>query len=337
MKICAVVVTYGNRFFLLNQVIDSLVYNAVSRIIVVDNNSYEESREQLREREKELQGLLTIIRLHENTGSAGGYKTGLISARACRDVDFIWLLDDDNVPAPNALMALKSFWANFDMSNKDERLCLLSFRKDRLVYKELARRDSSSIEPIIGSRNSFLGFNILQLFSLRKKPNIFSGTLNEDDIIMNTNFGKVPVAPYGGMFFNKLLLDIIGYPDERFFLYGDDYEFSHRIIKHNGEIILLLDSGITDIDVSDNKGFDCDEQNLFRLYYSTRNNVYFQKTLATNKLLYSINRLLFWPIFKVGTSILSTFQQKDKIKTKIMLSAIRNGFREKLGKCEKFY
>lgn len=43
MKVYAVTVTYGNRFHLLKQVIDSALREGVSKIIVVDNNSEPES------------------------------------------------------------------------------------------------------------------------------------------------------------------------------------------------------------------------------------------------------------------------------------------------------
>lgn len=50
----AVTVTYGNRFHLLKQVIDSALAEGVAKIIVVDNNSQPESREKLKAGELEL-------------------------------------------------------------------------------------------------------------------------------------------------------------------------------------------------------------------------------------------------------------------------------------------
>ena len=44
----AVTVTYGNRFHLLKQVMDSALVKSVAKVIVVDNNSVPESREQLK-------------------------------------------------------------------------------------------------------------------------------------------------------------------------------------------------------------------------------------------------------------------------------------------------
>lgn len=334
MRICAVVVTYGNRYHLLDRVIEALLQVKVSKIVVVDNNSHNESRSQLRAKELDLKELLTVIYLSENTGSAGGYKVGLEFVRTCKDCEFVWLLDDDNIPYARALEVLITFWNNFDLPRKEERLCLLSYREQSPAYKELARRDSLSIEPIIGSNNAVLGLNFLHAFSTRKHLKLFLGEFKEHEIVMKKNFGKVPVAPYGGMFFNKVLLDSIGYPDDRLFLYGDDYEYSHRIIKHSGEIILLLDSRMKDIDVSENKGMAVDERNLFRLYYSNRNHVYFQKSLSSNRLVFAINYLIYLLFLRVKKTFVVLFKKTDPRKISVLLYAIKDGVHGKLGKRE---
>ena len=44
------------------------------------------------------------------------------------------------------------------------------------------------------------------------------------------NSGQIIVAQYGGLFFNKKLLDVIGYPNEKLYLYCDDYEWTYAII-----------------------------------------------------------------------------------------------------------
>ena len=289
VNVCAVTVTYGDRFHLLSKVLDALVKEEVDKVIVVDNSSSEETKKQLVNLQEKQKGLLSVIYMSENTGSSGGFKAGLEAAKECGDTEFIWLLDDDNVPELGALEKLKNFWAESPEPNKESRLCLLSYRDSRPEYKALAKLDSDSIVPVLGAINSFLGFNLISPFSMRGKNKVLGADLKESDIFMDKNHGKLPVAPYGGMFFNELLLDTIGYPDEKYYLYCDDYEFSHRIIKNGGAIILILDSHIADIDVSENKGFESNDMNLHRLYYSTRNLIYFQKSLADNNFFFSLN------------------------------------------------
>ena len=48
MKVCVVVVTYGNRLHLLKRVMDACYKEGISKIIVVNNVSVENSRKQLR-------------------------------------------------------------------------------------------------------------------------------------------------------------------------------------------------------------------------------------------------------------------------------------------------
>jgi hypothetical protein len=70
-SICAVIVTYGDRFHLLKQVIDACFREGVNKVIVVDNASVENNRNQLKEFEKENSDKLKVIYLNENTGSTG--------------------------------------------------------------------------------------------------------------------------------------------------------------------------------------------------------------------------------------------------------------------------
>ncbi|MGC9081504.1 MULTISPECIES: glycosyltransferase family 2 protein [Pseudomonadati] len=51
-KVCVVTVTYGDRFYLLKQVIDASFNEGVSKIIVVDNCSSKNSRNQLKDYER---------------------------------------------------------------------------------------------------------------------------------------------------------------------------------------------------------------------------------------------------------------------------------------------
>src|SRR3989304_6023624 len=108
MNVCCVLVTYGERFHFLEDVVHTLLKQEVNRILIVDNGSAANSRDGL----ERLRGLfpdkIRTVRLPENTGSAMGYKTGLEEAYRCADCEFIWLLDDDNKPRNNALEVLFS-------------------------------------------------------------------------------------------------------------------------------------------------------------------------------------------------------------------------------------
>jgi GT2 family glycosyltransferase len=128
-KVCVVTVTYGNRFHFLNQVIDAALEEGVCKVIVVGNNSSPESREKLKEYEKELgEQKIKVLYLDDNYGSAGGFKIGLKEAYNDQECEFIWRLDDDNKPLEGSLKILLDFWSSLKIENKEEKIALLSYR-----------------------------------------------------------------------------------------------------------------------------------------------------------------------------------------------------------------
>ena len=140
--------------------------------------------------------------------------------------------------------------------------------------------------------------------------------------------GIVSVSYYGGMFINKVILDIIGYPDEKYFLYSDDNDWSYKITQKGGKIYLLLNSQITDIDPSwhtpgDNHSIfsSISTGDPFRVYNAIKNRVVFErKYLVRNNVIYLINILMF-------LIILFPFTLKNIVKYFTFIKGIRHGFK----------
>ena len=101
MKVAVVVVTY-NRRDLLRSCLHSLTAQSrpVDRVVVVDNASTDGTYEELTRSDA-----VDLVRLDQNRGSAGGFAAGGEAARA-GECDWIWLVDDDAEPAPDALERL---------------------------------------------------------------------------------------------------------------------------------------------------------------------------------------------------------------------------------------
>jgi rhamnopyranosyl-N-acetylglucosaminyl-diphospho-decaprenol beta-1,3/1,4-galactofuranosyltransferase len=95
------VVTY-NRRQLLAGCLAALRAQSVrpDRIVVVDNGSTDGTAEWLEE-----QADVEHLRLEENRGSTGGFAAGIDAALAA-GCEWIWLMDDDAEPAPDALEQL---------------------------------------------------------------------------------------------------------------------------------------------------------------------------------------------------------------------------------------
>jgi GT2 family glycosyltransferase len=267
---CVVTVTYDDRAHLLEYVLGTVLDMGVGKVVAVDNASTPESTRRLRYLAKRSERRVEVLHLDENLGSAGGFKAGLERAKALIEFEFIWLLDDDNVPKPDALECL---WHAYCLLGGDPNNALLSLRRDLKEYVLAATRG----EPVGFVSNAFLGFHIKDIpvkvwsrikgFNPYKEPICFPLIL-------------VGHAPYGGFFFHRNWLDRIGFPDERLYLYGDDHEYSSRLIQAGGKIYLCTFSEVKDIDTSWNlqpvasRFWAVSKTEEQRIFFTIRNYVY---------------------------------------------------------------
>lgn len=328
MQTIAVIVTYSDRFHLLKRVVDSILNEEINHIIIIDNDSEISSKEKLKKLEQENADKLKVIYLSENIGSAGGFKRGLQEAYNINDCEFIWLFDDDNIAKKGAHKALINFF-NAKKLDKENSM-LISLRVDRKqYYKSIEQSDT---EILTGKKNSFMTFDFISYI----KNKFFTKRIN---IKLNKNYGETHQAPYGGMFFHKNLINKIGYPDDRFFVYADDTEYSYRVIKNGGKIYAVLNSLLEDIDTSwDNielkKGLFSspvlDTSSSSRVYYSFRNRVYYElMNRVENKFVYFFNMVMFLLISRLF--IYGILRIKFK-RLGLVIRAIYDGINGNLGK-----
>lgn len=103
-SVAAVIVTY-NREVKLAEVVKRVL--AQTRrpdwVIVVDNASTDNTTATLQPYVAD--GSLTVLRLAENTGGAGGFSAGMTRAYEL-GADFVWIMDDDGYPNSDALEEL---------------------------------------------------------------------------------------------------------------------------------------------------------------------------------------------------------------------------------------
>jgi len=338
-NIYVVSVTYGNRFRFLKQVIEGALKEGVCKVIVVDNNSVKESRDKLVELERN-NPKIKVIYLPENTGSAGGYKRGLKEAYNDSGCEFIWLLDDDNVPECGALNELLRVWNNIHKSSQSDFMALLSLRKALINVnwiKAISKKDPNLVFSKPGSFNGFYITNIITkiqriLLSWINPKHELKVIENKIKSLKRKNvyYGQITFAPYGGLFIHKNIIEKIGLPDEKLFLYADDLEWTHRIIKLGGEIFLCINSLIDDIDLSwgrKNKislqihALLADSTDDFRVYYGIRNNIYLEEILSYHKhFMYKINKSLYIGLLKI-LSILHNRNQRYNL----IVKAVKDG------------
>jgi len=327
-KISVLTVTYGDRWKFLSQVIERLLkYDEVDNIIVFNNAStYNVTQKATLFNDSRI----TVINSEENLGSAGGYKTAIKYAFENKDNDFIFLLDDDNLPRENVISNLLQQWdVTAGANNKKALFCLREDRRQHVKITKGANPYRYYLMP-----DNFLGFSILRIFK-----NQFNKLLdkfnNKQGIAQST---VIPYAPYGGMFMHRELIADIGYPDEKFYLYVDDSEYTYRITQNGGKIWIIPQCGIVDIDKSQGIGYKprflhsalLDQWN-FRIYYHIRNRVYFYSRVAIkNKLIFRLNKSLYLAFLYV----ISVFSAKQK-EYKKLLFAVNDGLEGNLGKANE--
>lgn len=106
-NVTCVVVTY-NRLALLKEALAALKAQThpIRQIIVVDNCSTDGTGAYLATLGGD--GQISVVGMESNTGGAGGFAKGLAVAAKGRP-DWIWLMDDDTVPRPDALERLMPY------------------------------------------------------------------------------------------------------------------------------------------------------------------------------------------------------------------------------------
>lgn len=165
-SVAAVVVTF-NRKQLLIECLDALLSQSrkLDRIILIDNASTDGTRDLLQEKGYLENELVEYVLLPENTGGAGGFHEGMLHGLAAK-ADWLWLMDDDGLPAQDALHQLittarKSHLdvigpAVIDRENHE----MLAFGVGRYrTLSQVERVGGSS--PILGELNPFNGTLIL--------------------------------------------------------------------------------------------------------------------------------------------------------------------------------
>lgn len=318
-NVCVLTVTYGNRWAFLEQVLTRVLsFHQVAGVVVVDNHSDYDIGNQLRLLND---SRLTLLRQQENSGSAGGYKRGIEHVMAHPAYDFIWFLDDDNLPHEDALTHLTAAWNNIGLSFDKKALCCL--RLDRKNQIQIARGSDPYQYYLVP--NNFMGFNIFRVFINQYRK--LSDRLT-DKKKYSLKAAKLPYVPYGGLFIHKEMTGLIGYPDERFFVYVDDSDYTYRITKNGGEIWLIPESTITDVDTS--QGIDYKARPWrsavldlwnFRTYYQVRNRMYFySRNAVTNRFTFALNKWLYL----TGQYIISVITKKQAVYKKLK-DAIQDG------------
>jgi len=197
-KIAAVVVTY-NRKQLLKECLDALLSQtrSLDSIILIDNASTDGTPEFLKENGYLDNPKIDYVRLPENTGGAGGFYEGVKRGYE-KGYDWLWLMDDDGKPLKDTLELLLR-------AAKENNLKIINC----VVVSDLNEKTLSFGDKAFKN-----------VKDLVKHPNFKNG------IIINNIAG-----PFNGGLLNRKVIEIVGYPNKNYFIYGDEVDYFFRIKK----------------------------------------------------------------------------------------------------------
>lgn len=241
-RIAAVVVTY-NRKVLLQECLLALLKQThkPDAIYVVDNASTD-GTERLFESWQFSDSIIQYSRLAENLGGAGGFAYGIEIARA-NGYDWVWVMDDDAEPLPDALSALA---AEIE-SSKDTQVSALA---------ALVLNADGSPQTL---QRGFFDY-------IKAKQTQIS--LFQAD---SAHPFDIDYAGFVGVLINGQAIDRMGLPHKEFFIWFDDVEYCLRLKKF-GQIVLVPNAKILHKDQGGTaSGVHLPIQSFWKMYYGLRN------------------------------------------------------------------
>jgi len=303
-RLTVVTVTYGKRWHLLQRVLKEVRTQGVREVVVVDNGSDLPNAEIA----GEFGDFVKVVRLSHNSGSAAGFKNGIMHALET-GAEYLLMLDDDNVPLPGSIALLSQALAEVRSHSDSGLVAVLGNRHNPDAGQQLAGKSMRM------RQGSFLGFHLFDIPAKIIKRLCLLARIPAKSVI--PPFVTVNVCTYGGLMFHRSLIELVGLPYEDFVLYVDDYELTHRITSAGGSIILVTAARIDDLEIQWNSGERF--SNTFkawllgdgelRAYYTARNLCYFETNLQhhckwlrqLNKVLYlSMLQLFAWRLGRAG-------------------------------------
>ncbi|VXC68999.1 glycosyltransferase [Sphingomonas sp. 8AM] len=279
--VAVVFVTYGDRLSLIQATTQKVLsFKSVAAVIIVDNGSSTAlDLDHFAGDER-----VKITRSARNLGSAAGFRLGIEQAGNENGIDYVAILDDDNLVSDNYFDALIELHRELGGSDK---VAFCAVRSDREQYMRLLS-DARKVHHVPGS---FMGFDVP---SLVKRG--LAKLARRRDPAAQVRLRIIDRAPYGGLFLPAACISDAGLPRTDFVLYGDDHEYTRRLSQNGVQIYLTDIVSISDIDQSwvtvKNSGSRWIDTSAprWRIYYAARNQHYIELTEPKAKFALKLNK-----------------------------------------------
>jgi glycosyltransferase involved in cell wall biosynthesis len=293
-SVTAATVTYGDRWALTERTVDAALNAGAAAIIVVDNGSTSDARQELA-RIASTDTRIRLVRLESNGGSAIGFAQAVRSFIQS-DGEYLWLLDDDNECHPDSLGELVKAARSLASPENSCPIGVCAVRPSNPVHAAIHR--GVSVDSVFPPRGSFMYFDLFQrIRRLVERLKVQTRKIPDEKII------DIPYAPYGGLLLSRRSLEIVGSPNIKLGLYEDDTEFTARFRTLGGRLVICLTAIVDDIDPkwTESNGHAglaglIHASDLERTFFAVRNRVAFDAKRSEEAgmfLRFALNRFIF--------------------------------------------
>ena len=273
MKLSVIIVSYNVKYFL-EQCLSSVIkatQNLETEIIVVDNNSVDESAEMV---EKKFPNI-TLIHNKENVGFSKANNQAILQAKG----EFILLLNPDTLVEEDALEKSVTFMSD----NKEAGAVGVQMVDGKGKFLDESKRGVPNFRT---SLFKFLGFH--RFFPKSKLLNHYYLGFFEKD-----QRHEVEILVGAFMLIKKSVLDKVGLLDEQFFIYWEDTDLSIRISETGYKNYYLGDVKIIHYKGESNKRHTLD----FTIGFNRSMLAFVKKHFSKH--------LLFLPLIRIATMVKS--------------------------------
>ena len=211
MQLSVIILNYNVRYFLelCMLSVESALQNIDAEIIVVDNNSSDESCEMIKFRFPNVK----LIKNNQNVGFPKGNNSGVAVAKG----EYVCILNPDTVVAEDTFEKVLAF------AKKQDNLGIIG-------VKLIDGRGNFLPESKRGIPTPWVAFTkICSLYKIFPKWALFNQYYAQH--LSENKTGKVEILVGAFMFVKKELYDAVGGFDEDCFMYSDDIDLSYRVLR----------------------------------------------------------------------------------------------------------
>jgi GT2 family glycosyltransferase len=308
IQVAAIVITY-NRKALVSKCLDAILQQShpVTAIVLIDNGSTDGTADAVSGAGYMGSTRLHYVRLEENVGCAGGYSRGMQVAYE-QGYDWLWMMDDDAIPRPQALERLLRYTATHDTSTLGG-----------LISRPTPGSKGEQLFRLPRSLGEALRYCLFCPLDLRH------GDLAPVSLDWST---------FVSFLMPREVITHVGFPRSDFYIDSDDIDFTMRIREAGYSLYLIPDSLVDHLPQSLSTSAS-DKSPAWRYYYRYRNHIVniltHRDLIGTNLSKMAFSRIVLGAIRRIYIFLI---RERNPKAAKLVIKAVIDGYSLRMGKSD---